>query len=113
MKLFFALCLTVGTVASYSQDSTKIEQYCEVLAYGRLLSNKVTIDVDFGEERPFWSENRIKDETGKVKKFNTLMDAMNYMGKQGWKLQTALLVGGGPYVYHYVFKREFFVRDLD
>lgn len=106
-KLFFSLVLMfVISSTIYAQyDTSKIEQYCEVVATAKMFSNKVTIDIDFGETRRFWSDNRIKDETGKLKKFNSVIDAMNYMGSQGWKLVSALLVGNGPYVYHYVFRR--------
>jgi len=93
-------------------DTTKVEQYCEVLATGKMFSNKVTIDIDFGQARKLWSDNRIKDETGKLKNFNTVIDAMNYMGKQGWTLVTALLIGTGPYVYHYIFRREVLKSEL-
>jgi hypothetical protein len=103
---FSTLFFLVPFLGNAQTDTSKIEQYCEVIAYGKMLSNKVTIDVDFGEMRSFWSDNRIKDETGKIKKFNSVIDAMNYMGKQGWKLTTALLIGNGPYTYHYVFRRE-------
>jgi hypothetical protein len=83
-----------------------------VIAQGRLLSNKVTIDVDYGELRSYMSDQRVRDEAGKIKKFNSVVDAMNYMGKQGWKLQTSLLLGSGPFVYHYVFKKRFSRGEL-
>ena len=108
----FPLLLIIAGKSLAQSDTTKVEQYCEVLATGKLLSNKVTIDVDFGEARKFWSDNRIKDETGKVKNFNSVIDAMNYMGAQGWKLTTALLLGNGPYVYHYIFRREVLKIDI-
>jgi hypothetical protein len=106
--MLLAICLFAG-FKSMAQDTAKIEQYCQVVATARLLSNKVTIDIDYGEERSFWKDNRVKDEEGKLKKFNTIIDAINYLGKSGWKLVNAFPVstGSGPMVYHYVFKKEF------
>lgn len=104
VSVFLSLALT-----GYSQDTSKVEQYCEVIATGRLLSNKVTIDIDYGEERSFWKDHRLKDDDGKLKKFNSVIDALNYLGKLGWKLVNAFPIseGSGPKVYHYVFKKEF------
>ena len=107
--ILLAICLLAGS-ASFAQDTTKVEQYCEVVATGRLLSNKVTIDIDYGDERSFWKDNRLKDEDGKLKKFNTVIDALNSLGKSGWKLVNAFPVATGgvsPNVYNYVFKKEF------
>ena len=103
--LIFFFLLSVSPNLYSQVDTSTVEQYCEVVATGRLLSNKVTIEVDFGEFSKLWSDQRIKDESGKVKKFNSLVDALNYMGSQNWKLTTALLMGNGPYVYHYMFRR--------
>ena len=111
MKRIFIISIILFTsFTSLSQsDSSKIEQYCEVVATPRLLSNRVTIDVDYGEERSAWRDNRIKEENGRVKKFNSVIDALNFMAKDGWKLVNAFPVGAGnnTYVYHYVFKKLF------
>lgn len=115
MKKLFTLISLVISLTCFSQDSTKVEQYCEVTATGRLLSNKVTIDVDYGEERRFWKDHRLKDEDGKFKKFNSVIDAINYLGKNNWKLVNAFPVssGSGPMVYHYVFKKEFSKAEVE
>ena len=64
--IFLILSLTIFTSA-FSQDTTMVEQYCEVVATGRLLSNKVTIDIDYGEERSIWKDHRLKEEDGSLK----------------------------------------------
>lgn len=101
---------------SFSQTATdKVEQYAEVVATPRLLSNKVTIDIDYGEERSIWKDNRLKDEEGKLKKFNTTIDALNFMGKSGWTLVNAfpVLTGTNSQVYHYVFKKSFLRSEAE
>jgi hypothetical protein len=108
--LFIAVFTLLTATASYSQqDTSRVEQYCEVVATGRLLSNKVTIDIDYGEERSIWKDHRVKDDEGKLVKFNSVIDAVNYLGKNGWKLVNAFPIseGSGSKVYHYVFKKEF------
>jgi hypothetical protein len=110
-KLFIGAFL-LFSFASVGQDTTKVEQYCRLVAFNKILSNKVNIDVDFGEERKFFSDNRLRDEeTGKVKKFNTLTDALNYLGSQGWSLVNAYPVPEGSSVYYYFYFKKLFRKD--
>jgi hypothetical protein len=96
------------------QDSTRVEQYCELVAQGRLFSAKVNIDVNYGEERKFFKSYALKDENGKLVKFNSVVDALNYLGFTGWKLVNAYPIStpNGPQVYHFYFKREFLKADV-
>ena len=86
-----------------------------MIATGKLLSNKVTIDINYGEARSFWKDYRVKTEEGKLKKFNSVIDAINYLGKDGWKLVNAFPVsaGNGPMVYHYIFKKDFPISETN
>ena len=107
-KIIVLFCLFIAFKSEAQQDTTSVEQYCEVVATGRLLSNKVTIDIDYGEERSIWKDNRLKEENGRLKKFNSVIDAINYLGKDRWKLVNAFPVSNGNgMVYHYVFKKYF------
>ena len=103
-----------SSLQSFPQkDTSRVEQYCEVVATPRLLSSKVTIDIDYGEERSIWRDNRVKADDGRLKKFNTTIDALNYMGKDGWTLVNAFPVfSANTQVYHYVFKKTFKRSDV-
>lgn len=116
--LLFISIIFIGSQQVYAQqDSTMVEQYCELVAQGRLFSNKVTIDVNFGEERKFFAwDSRVKDDIGNIKKFNSLTDALNYLGKQGWKLVNAFPISQGSgteSVYHFFFKKMFYKFELE
>ena len=106
-KVIIISIMLLTTYASFAQtDTSKIEQYCQVIATPRLLSNKVTISIDFGEERSFWSDNRIKNIDGKIKKFNTVIDALNFMGREGWSFINAYSVrNADTEIYHFAFKK--------
>ena len=109
-KLFVVFIVLCCSLQSFSQtDTGKIEQYCAVIASPRLLSSKVTIDIDYGETRSVWKDNRLKTEEGRAKKFNTVVDALNYMGNNGWQLVNAFPVSTGTnsFVYNYVFRKIF------
>lgn len=84
--------------------------YCELLGTQKFLSNKVTVQVDFGQETNLFSDNRLVDEKGDVITFNSMIDAMNYMGKFGWEFEQAYVVtvGGGntsSNVYHWLLSK--------
>lgn len=107
--LAFTSCLFAQTT-----DTSKVEQYCELVATGRLLSKKVTIAIDYGETASIWKDQRIKDDEGKVAKFNSVVDALNYMARNGWVLFNAYPIGdGGVLTYHFYFKKLFNKSEVD
>lgn len=87
--------------------------YALLMGYGSMLSFKVKIEVDFGQEVDYWSWNNqkiLRDETGKAIRFNSMVDAMNYMGSLGWEFVQAYAYStqgmfGQQMVYHYLFKQ--------
>ena len=113
-KIFIITLFLLGALHSFAQtDSVKVEQFCQVIATPRLLSNKVTIDVDFGNEKKFWSDTRLRTWEGKVKKFNTIIDAMNFMGREGWSFINAYPVKyGDSEIFHFAFRKLFYKRDV-
>jgi hypothetical protein len=114
-KLYMITIVSFMSVAGFCQkDTSRVEQYCEVVATPRLLSNKVTIDINYGEEKSIWKDTRLKTDEGKLKKFNTVVDALNYMGKDGWMFINAFpVINGSTQVYHYVFKRLFVKSEIE
>src|SRR6185503_9626927 len=106
--IFTILLFTSLALTTNAQDTTMVEQYCKMVVTGRVLSTKVNIDLDFGEERKLFSgDTRLRgDMTGKLKKFNSTVDALNYMGAQGWILINAFpMKEVDSFVYHYYFKK--------
>ena len=84
--------------------------YCELVGTQRLLSTKVTVEVDFGQQSKFFSDNRLVDEKGQVVVFNSMVDAMNHMGELGWEFEQAYVVtfGSGSSsssVYHWLLSK--------
>ena len=84
--------------------------YCELVGTQRLLSTKVTVEVDFGQQSKFFADNRLVDEKGQVIIFNSMIDALNYMGALGWEFEQAYVVtiGSGASssnVYHWLLSK--------
>lgn len=95
----FLLLLGCGVQAA---DAPPRREYCELLGQATLLSGKVKVTVDFGQ-----STSRITDEAGKVEKFNSMVDAMNYMAAQGWEFEAAYAVTeSSQNVYHWLMSRQ-------
>ena len=108
--IFLFLSLFIWSSSFSQSDSIKVEQYCQLIATPRLFSNKVTVDIDFGEEKSIWNDERLKTYDGRIRKFNTIIDALNFMGKQGWIfINTYPVQTGGTIIYHYAFKKEFYI----
>ena len=60
-----------------------------------------------------WVDNRLKDpKTGKAMVFNSMVDALNYMGKDGWEFAQAYSAAiSNQNVYNYLMKKAY--SDLD
>jgi hypothetical protein len=113
-KIIIIGIFLIGTLVSNAQtDSSHVEQYCQVIVTPRLLSNKVTIDIDYGEEKSYWNDTRLKTDAGRLKKFNTVIDALNFMGRDGWVFINAYPVRmGETEIYHFAFKKPFPKSEL-
>jgi hypothetical protein len=116
--LILIFALTLVALPMYAQtnanefllDSTTVTQfsYCEIVGTANLLGTKVTVELDFGQKVKFLQDVRYKDpETGKPIKFNSMVDAMNFMGANGWEFVQAYLIGNSQqgYVYHFLLRK--------
>lgn len=111
--LVFLLTSCCAFAQAAAQDTATHEpmyQYAELFSTGKLFSNKVSVEIDFGQETKFFDfqgSSRIVDpETGKPKVFNSMVDAMNFMGALGWEFVQAYVVTvANQNVYHWLLKR--------
>lgn len=110
-KILILIAAILFVHQTFAQTVSKqiIEQYCSINVMPRMLSTKVNIEVDYGNPRKLFSfkDNRVKDDDGKIKKFNTAVEALNYMSTQGWKLVNAMaMTESNNIVYRYIMRRE-------
>lgn len=114
-KIIIFATLQIAALNSIAQyDTTKVEQYCQIIVTPALLSNKVTIDLDFGEQKSYWRDERLRTFDGKLKKFNTIIDALNFMGKEGWSFINAYSIKiANTQIYHYAFRKLIYKADLE
>ncbi len=107
-KILLLLLLSTPMLALCQTPSDSTEVYCMVLGTSKLLSKSLTISVDFGQKQSFWKDTgKIRDEDGKMKEFNSVIDALNYMSSQGWSFINAYgLTVGNQNVLHYVMHKK-------
>lgn len=79
------------------------------------MSNKVKVQVDYGQETSFWKGiSYMKDKDGKNIEFNSMVDAMNYFGKQGWEfVQAYVVTTNNQNVYHWLLKKVVTDEEMD
>ncbi|DBA55387.1 TPA_asm: Q-rule protein [Porphyromonas phage phage017a_JCVISC001] len=115
-KLVIILFL-IAILPSLAQESSSASPmpkycYCEVVgAEGGMFSTKVKITIDFGQAVNFFSQNskrEMVDENGTPIKFNSMIDAMNYMARFGWEVDhTYAITHGNNHVYHFLLKKKY------
>lgn len=111
MKKILFVLLICTTIFIHAQETPKYV-YAEIVGTSKFLSKKVSIEIDYGQATGFWESNRMKNEDGSNKDFNSMVDAMNYMGAFGWEFQQAYVVTiGQQNVYHWLMRKEF--NDLE
>lgn len=96
-KLFILFLISVSTLV-FSQTVNDVPlrdidvDYVQIIGTGRSLSTKVNVEIDFGQETKsisFKNGTNIKDERGRNVKFNSMMDALNFMSANGYVFQFA------------------------
>lgn len=105
MKKLF-LSLAVIMICNLASAQQKV--YCELLGHSKIFGPKLTVTIDFGQNQ--WQNNKLVDESGKALSFNSMIDAMNFMGKLGWEFEHAYVVtiGSGSSaqnVYHWLLSK--------
>jgi len=87
------------------------EVYCQLM--GRetgFFSTKISIELDLGESKSWFEsiagKSPLADEDGETINFNSMVDALNHMAKDGWKFINAYCITvDDNNVYHYIMKK--------
>jgi hypothetical protein len=105
--------MILGVIPVFCQEkptdssTTKIN-YCEIVVTSDLGKMKIKIEIDFGQNKNYPPDNLYKDpSTGKPMVFNTIVDALNLMGKDGWEFVQEYTEGDRQIgvIYHFLLKK--------
>ena len=103
-KLLLFTLLFIGVNVNAQEPLQPRKVYCQIVGTQKLLSTKCTIEVDFGQNQ--WGSQALVDENGKLISFNSMVDAMNQMGKLGWEFEDSYVITvSGQNVYHWLLSK--------
>ncbi len=113
-KLLFLAIIAILSINVANAQSVPTKVYCELVGTQKFMSAKVTVQVDFGQDPN--TNSKLVDENGKKITFNSMVDAMNYMGKLGWEFEAAYVITTGSgataqNVYHWLLSK--YISDDD
>ncbi len=109
-KLLLTLAIILASTAgAFAQTPYKV--FCELVGEGNLFGTKVKISIDLGKKGSWKTyESKLVDENGKEIEFNSMVDAMDYMGKLGWNFNQAYAITEGGIskqnVYHWLLSKS-------
>ena len=114
LLLFLGINLfCLGNLFSQTVNDVPIKdidvEYVQIVGTSKLFSNKLTIEIDFGQENKFFSDKdtRVKDANGKNMIFNSMIDALNFMTKNGYGFVQAYAFNvNNQNVYHYLLRKN-------
>lgn len=107
--LLFLVCSPVYFHAAAQQKET-MQQFCFVRLQHQLFSKNIFLEIDDGTKHDtqvgYGRQLLELDSAGNPFKFKSPADALNYMGKKGWKLAEVLPPNSEIPTTTYLFKRE-------
>ena len=113
-KIFVSIALFICVISLKAQTVNDIPikdidvEYVQIVGISKFMSTKLTIQIDFGQRTKFFSSGKetiVKDEDGKALDFNSMMDALNFMSKNGFEFVNAYAITmGNINIYHYLLR---------
>ncbi len=89
-------------------EDKKIEVFCDLISKKKFLGTEEIIMINYGNRDGLWIDKKIYTLMSKdIKKYNSILDALNYMGNEGWKTINTYSSSQDSYtIEHYVLKKE-------
>ena len=84
-------------------------EYVQIVGTAKLLSQKVSIEIDFGQENKLFNarDTQFRNKDGKLVIFNSMIDALNFMSENGYDFVDAYTITiSSQNVYHYLLKKR-------
>lgn len=103
------LCLDAQVIVD-GIDINKVDRikYCQLVGRLKGLSNKIIVNVDYGQARTFLGKQQsITGRDGKKQAFNSMIDALNFMEENGWSfVQLESITIETNTTFYYLLKRK-------
>ena len=116
-RLLILTGLLLGFTNSYAQSVNGIAfkdlevDYLEIVGENKPLSNKQIIGLEYGQVKTSvlypYKDTKIKDANGKDVEFNYMIEALNFMVKNGYEfVQAYTSIEGEQNYYHYLLRKK-------
>lgn len=94
MKTLFLFFALLPFVAFAQEAEPQTYQYAEIVGQNRTFRETIHVTIDYGQEPKAFINQKliINKSTGKAEKFNSMIDALNYMSSLGWEFVQAYVV---------------------
>ena len=106
--VMFCITLAAQTINNIPVKEIDVE-YIEIIGTSKFMSNKVTIEISFGQRNKFFNmkDAMIIDSEGKPIVFNSMVDALNFMSENGYEFVTAYAFGDVNVAsYRYIMRKR-------
>ena len=106
--VMFCITLAAQTINNIPVKEIDVE-YIEIIGTSKFMSNKVTVEISFGQRNKFFNmkDAMIIDSEGKPIVFNSMVDALNFMSENGYEFVTAYAFGDVNVAsYRYIMRKR-------
>ena len=95
-------------VDKITYENNTIEVFCDLISTKKFLGTKETININYGTRDSLWQDEKIYTLIASdLKKYNSIIDALNYMGNEGWKTISSYSTSHNSYIVeHFILKKE-------
>ena len=89
-------------------ENKTIEVFCDLVSKKKFLNTQEIISVNYGTRDSLWIDPKIYTLTAsEIKEYGYIVDALNYMGNEGWKIVNTYSTSDNSYIVeHYILKKE-------
>ncbi len=95
-------------------ENKKIEVYCDLISRKKFLGTEESITIDYGNRDSLWMDDTLYTLYSKdLKKYSSIIDALNYMGSEGWETIGSYSTSHSSYlVEHYILKKKITKKEI-
>ena len=98
--------ITTKDIDRIVYENDKIDIFCDLVSTRKFLGTDEIITVNYGSRDSIWkNEKCFQLCPSDLKKYNSVIDALNYMGSEGWKEISSHSSSQNSYIVkHYILK---------
>ena len=89
-------------------ENENIEVFCDLMSRKKFLGTEEVITVNYGDRDSLWIAKKIYTlMSNDLKKYNSIINALNYMGNEGWETLRSYSTSHNSYtIEHYILKKQ-------